>query len=156
VTATTAIISTSTVCAGAVPTFAIQISGSDFNGQYLFSSPYIDNSDLASGSPSISTLSQYSLTGTVLAEYNGNVLSYSANVISTVAKFYTAADASSDNYVPFQCKITNSQLTCMLGTATQAVICDVSGAVLVFVEPDLVSTLGCPTVVLNVVPLCVL
>ena len=144
-------------CANPVPTFALKVVGGAYNNQYLQSVAfYNQNADLATTSPTITSLSAYTLTGTVLTEYNGNSLGAPANVAFTYAEFRTAANAASGADVPFICSITNGQLTCHLGAATQVGICNISGPVTVFTEPNYYpSGFGCTNVVLDVVPLCI-
>ncbi len=144
-------------CANPFPTFALQVVGGPYNGQYLQSTPfYNQNADLATAGNTITAQSAYTLTGTVLTEYNGQTLVAPANVAFTYAEFRTAAFAASGSDVPFVCTITNGQLTCRLGAATQVGICNISGPVTVFTEPGYYpSGYGCTNVVLNVVPLCI-
>jgi hypothetical protein len=144
-------------CANPVPTFALQVVGGAYNGEYLQSVAfYNQNADIATASPSITALSAYTLTGTVLSEYNGDTLGAPPNVAFTYAEFRTAAYNAAGGDVPFVCTITNGQLTCRLGAATQIGICNISGPVTVLTEPNYYpSGFGCTNVILNVIPLCI-
>jgi len=157
-TSTSVITATVTAtCENPLPTFALQVVGGAYNGQYLKSVAFSNqNADLASAASTITALSAYTLTGTVLSEYNGDTLGAPANVAFTYAEFRTAAYNAAGGDVPFVCSITNGQLTCHLGAATQVGICNISGPVVVFTEPGYYpSGYGCTSVVLNVVPLCI-
>ena len=160
VTHTSTSVTTSTVtqtCANALPTFALQVVGGNYNGEYLQSVAfYNQNADLATASSTINGLSAYTLTGTVLSEYNGNTLGAPPNVAFTYAEFRTPAYNAAGGDVPFVCSIANGQLTCHLGAATQIGICNISGPVTVITEPNYYpSGFGCTNVVLNVIPLCI-
>jgi hypothetical protein len=123
----------------------------------LYSYPfYGQNSDLVTAGTTITAQSAYTLTGTVLTEYNGETLGAPANVAFTYALFRTAAYTASGGDVPAVCEITNGQLTCQQGAATQVGICNISGPVTVFTEPGYYPPgFGCTNVVLNVIPLCI-
>lgn len=159
-TKTSVSVATATVtqtCANPIPTFALQVVGGAYNGQYLYSTPfYNQNADLATAGTTITAASSYTLTGTVLSEYNGNTLGAPSNVAFTYAEFRTAAYNAAGGDVPFVCSINNGHLTCSLGAATQVGICNISGPVTVFTEPGYYpSGFGCTNVVLNVIPLCI-
>ena len=144
-------------CANPFPTFALQVVGGSYNGQYLQSVAfYNQNADLATAATTINSLSAYTLTGTVLSEYNGNTLGAPPNIAFTYAEFRTAAYNAAGGDVPFVCTISNGQLTCRLGAATQIGICNISGPVTVITEPGYYpSGFGCTNVILNVIPLCI-
>ncbi|EMC96173.1 hypothetical protein BAUCODRAFT_465319 [Baudoinia panamericana UAMH 10762] len=156
-TTTTAQATVTATCASAAPTFAVQVIGGAYNGEYLYSAPFVNqNADLASASGSITPQSVYTLTGTVLSEYNGDTLTEPAGLAFGYVEFRTIDASAAGGEVPAVCSIANNQLTCVAGSANQFGICNISGPVLVLTRSGYYpSGYGCTNVVLSVIPLCI-
>ena len=133
-----------------------QYLGGPYNGEYLQSTVFVNRGGgLAAANSAISPASAYTLTSTVLSGYNGNILGTSPNTIYEYAIFRRATNQASYGQVPFPCSIVNGQLVCSFRATTQAVICNVSGPLLVYTEPGFYSSgYSCVPVGLKVVPLC--
>ena len=145
-------------CANSVPTFALQIDGGAYNGKYLYSIPFVNQGvNLATAGSTVIAASAYTLTGTTLTEYTGYTLATPAGTAFTYAEFRPATQLSTNGGpdIPAVCAVANGQLTCAESGATQAGICNISGAVTVFTLLGCYpSGFGCTNVVLNVIPLC--
>ena len=160
VVATVTQVAVSTVtptCANAQPTFALQLVGGAYNGQYLRSTPFSGQGvDIATAGSTIVAASAYTLTGTVLTDSTGYTLATPISTAFTYAEFRPATQIASGADLPFVCTVTNGHLTCASGAVTQFGICNISGPIAVLTRPGYYpSGYGCTNVVLNVVPLCV-
>ena len=151
-----------TKCANALPTFAIKLASSGaYNGQYLYSVPAVSvTGDLSQPALTLSAnrLSSYTLNGTQLQEYNGQLLSGGLLAIFEYAYFRTPAQQTANLQNSMTCAIANGALSCSYGLSSAPLICtDGAYNVLTF-SNGLLSAIPagitCTAVTLQVVPLC--
>jgi hypothetical protein len=128
-TTSTAIATTLTPCAGAVPTFALQVRNSPYNGRFLgqfkgFNGKTDVYTNYADASLTLAGATRYHLVGTSLYDAEGRVYCGRPNDNTAYyMQFLTQADKATVGHVDYPCTRANGLLTCSVGTKNTFYVC---------------------------------